>query len=137
MKHVLSLKTLKYNKSRIYKKAHKLMREGFKTTPLSESEVMKLASKYPSLSIKIFVGGDISIRSARGDVWRIVDEGRFYVLYHEFSYSIKPLKSSELSHVQDVFKDLEYTFESIMNHDQFTMGIYPTKGRYVDNDYAV
>ena len=123
----LNLRSLKNSKSKkersIYKKAHRFLQKGVKTSFLSEIEIMSIASKYPSLKVKILAGGDLSIRSRGkyGDIWQVTDEGRFYVLYHDgLGYNTSSKKNP--MHVQDVFEDLGFALASIVSHDEFKLG---------------
>lgn len=131
----LNLRSLKYSKSkkeaRVYQKAHDLIMKGFKTKEVSEIEVMNIASKFPTLKVKVLAGGDLSIRSRGkyGDIWHVSDEGRFYVLYHD-SLGFNASKRKDPMHVQDVFEDLGFVFASIVSHDEFHLG----ESRLTNND---
>lgn len=131
----LNLRSLKYGKSkkevRVYQKAHKLIMKGFKTKEVSEIEIMNIASKFPTLKVKVLAGGDLSIRSRGkyGDMWHVSDEGRFYVLYHD-SLGFNASKKKDPMHVQDVFEDLGFIFASIVSHDEFRLG----ESRLSNND---
>lgn len=125
MKDIIDLKALKKSRSKkhqkIYEKAHRIMKSSFETPDLKNSEVMEIASKFPSLNVNILMGGDITVRSLK-DTWIIRDEGRFYTLYHGGSiFSHNRIK--EHYHIQDIFSDLSYIFASIISHDEYALGI--------------
>ncbi|HDR8453967.1 TPA: hypothetical protein QC364_000759 [Bacillus cereus] len=125
MRDILNLKTLKRSKlpkhKTIYKKAHRLINEDYATPDLTNEEILEIAKDFPTLSVNIIVGGDISIKSIV-DSWIIKDEGRFYTLYHSALVSDNG-RYKERFHLQDVFKDLNYIFASVVSHDDFAMGI--------------
>lgn len=105
----------------IYGKAHRIINENYSTPYLKEVEVMSLAEGFPTLAVHVVMGGDIAIRSIK-DNWMIRDEGRFYTLYHKGVLTDKG-RYKDSYHVQDVFKDLNYIFASIVSHDDFKMGV--------------
>lgn len=125
MRDALKLQTLKRSPHRkhqtIYKKAHRIISEGFETPVLSDKKIIALAEKFPTLTVKPLIAGNISIQSFK-DEWIIVDEGRFYTLYHK-SLGFDKGRIKERFHLQDVFKDLNYIFASVVSHDDYTMGI--------------
>jgi hypothetical protein len=97
------------------------MNEGNRTPDLTTEDIMEIAKDFPTLAIKVVVGGDITIKS-RKDTWMVIDEGRFFTLYHS-GISINNGKYKERYHLQDVFKDLNYIFASVVTHDDYAMGI--------------
>lgn len=125
MRQKLNLKALKRSSEEkhhtIYKKAHKLLAERNTTPELSEVEIHKIAKEFPSLSVRVLASGVMSVNSVK-DEWMIVDEGRFYTLYHRDFY-VYCSRMKERFHVQDVFKDLNYIFASIVSHDDYKLGI--------------
>lgn len=125
MRDILNLQALKHSKNKkrktIYQKAHRIMQKGWETKELTEEEVLAIASKYPSLSVTVLIGGDILIRSKK-DTWLIRDEVRFYTLYHK-GLVFNKSKTREMYHIQDVFYDVEFIFASIISHDDYALGI--------------
>lgn len=125
MKDIINLQALRRSRSRkhntIYNKAHRIMQENYKTPEYKESEIMDIAKDFPTLSVNVLMGGDINIKSVK-DRWTIRDEGRFYTLYHKGSVLDKG-RFKERYHIQDVFKDLNYIFASIVSHDDYALGI--------------
>jgi len=125
MREFLDLKRLKRSKDTkhhtIYKKAHRIIAEKYETPELSEMEIHQIAKDFPSLNVKALATGIVEVRSVK-DEWMIVDEGRFYTLYHQGFY-VYCSRIKDKFHVQDVFKDLNYIFASIVSHDDYTMGI--------------
>lgn len=121
----LNLSVLKRSKvkkhNKIHEKAHRLMMDGFETTELSEAEIMEIASRFPTLSVNVLMGGDISVKSFK-DNWLIRDEVRFYTLYHKGT-SFDKGRMKDHFHIQDIFKDLSYIFASIVSHDDYDLGI--------------
>lgn len=121
---MLDLQRLKNRKGKhrkIYEKAHRIMKQGWKTPDLSEKEILDIANKYPTLNVKVLINNDIVVRSIK-DSWLIIDEGRFYTLYHK-GIVFEGRKAKESYHLQDVFYDLNYIFASIVSHDEYKMGI--------------
>ncbi|MFJ8247352.1 hypothetical protein [Peribacillus asahii] len=125
MKDIINLQGLKRSRSKkhhtIYEKAHRIMRTGIQTPDMTEEEVIMIAEGFPTLSIRVFIGGDIFVRSVK-DEWMIRDEGRFYTLYHKSNIFDKG-RIKDSFHIQDIFKDLSYIFASIVSHDEFALGI--------------
>lgn len=125
MRDIINLQALKRSKNKkhntIYGKAHRIMQEGYETPVFTEEEVFEIAKGFPTLSITILMGGDITVRSVK-DNWIIRDEGRFYTLYHK-GISFDNGRTKERFHIQDVFKDLNYIFASIVSHDEYALGI--------------
>lgn len=125
MRDILNLQALKRSRNRkhntIYNKAHRLMQEEFATPELTDEEVLGFANGFPTLTVKCLMGGDISIRSVR-DEWIIRDEGRFYTLYHK-GISMYKGRIKDSFHVQDIFRDLNYIFASVVSHDDYALGI--------------
>lgn len=125
MKDQLNLQALKHSKNRkhntIYEKAHRIMQSGFETPDLKEQEIMEMARKFPQLDVTVQLWGNIIIKSKK-DTWVIVDEGRFYTLYHR-GMSFEKGRTKEKYHIQDVFYDIEFIFGSIISHDDYALGI--------------
>lgn len=125
MKQKLNLKALRFSKKRkhnkIYEKSVRFREEGSRTPYLKEEEILEIAGKYPTLDVKVLIGGNISIKSFK-DNWVIVDEGRFYSLYHKGTIFDKG-RIKDMYHIQDIFKDLNYIFASVVSHDDYAMGI--------------
>lgn len=125
MKEIINLQALRRSRitkhNTIYEKAHRIMGEGYSTPELNEEEIMDIAKDFPTLSIRVLMGGDITVRSVK-DYWMIRDEGRFYTLYHK-GILFDRGRVKERFHIQDVFKDLNYIFASIMSHDEYALGI--------------
>lgn len=122
MLNLQALKHSKRSKNRtIYEKAHRMMSQGWETKELTEKEILEIASRYPTLKVKVLVGGTTIVRSKK-DTWVIRDESRFYTLYHQGLSFVKG-KIREKYHVQDVFYDMEFIFASIISHDDFALGI--------------
>ncbi|PGA25404.1 MULTISPECIES: hypothetical protein [Bacillus cereus group] len=125
MREILNLQALKHSKNRkhnkIYKKAHRIMSEGYETPELTDDEVMNIAKGFKMLDITVLINGDIRVISKK-DTWMIRDEGRFYTLYHRgFTFTKERMKESY--HIQDVFYDINYIFASIVSHDDYALGI--------------
>lgn len=115
-----SLQMSKYKKmNKIYEKATKMIESGFQTQIVSDKKIGELASKFPNIRVHVNVQG-IAIRS-KNDSWFAVVEENFITLYHK---TMKVAKSRivEVSHVQDVFYDLEFMFASIVSHDNYKNG---------------
>ena len=125
MRDRLNLQGLKRSRlpkhHKIHQKAVSMMAEGHQTQELSNEEIMEIGKKYETLEIKIQFNGDIVVNSIR-DKWVIIDEVRFYTLYHKGFKNAKG-KLREHYHVQDVFYDLEYALASIVSHDEYKLGI--------------
>jgi len=125
MKDRLKLQNFKNSKNRkyntIYLKAQRIMDNKFETEIVTEQKVTDLVSKYPTLSAKLLMGGDVLIRSKK-DSWLVRDEARFFTLYHKVIHFEKA-KIVERYHVQDVFYDIDFVFASIVSHDDFALGI--------------
>jgi hypothetical protein len=125
MKDTLNLQALKRSKNpkhrTIYEKAHRIMQRGWETKEHTEEEILKIASRYPSLDVHVRIGGDIIVRSKK-DTWIIKDEVRFFTLYHKGTIFSNG-RIRDKYHVQDVFYDLEFIFASIESHDDYTLGI--------------
>ncbi|MEX3625091.1 hypothetical protein [Viridibacillus arvi] len=129
MKDIINLQSLKRSKNKkhrtIHGKAHRIMISGYKTPKLKEEEILEIAKDFPTLTVNILMGGDIIIRSIK-DSWLIRDETRFYTLYHKGTfYDCGRIK--ERYHVQDVFRDLNYIFASVVSHDEYAIGIKERK----------
>ncbi len=128
MRDILNLQALKHSKKRkdkaIWEKAHRIMQEKFETPEVSDQEIMEIAKDFPTLTVKVLIGGDISIRSFK-DTWMIIDEGRFYTLYHSGLEKDRGNRGryKERYHLQDVFMDLNYIFASLVTHDDFKTGV--------------
>lgn len=124
MRQELDLQKLRKSRNRkhqeIYKKAHRIMDKNLKATSYSTNEVVDIAKMYPMLSVKMLIGGDIYVKSKLDD-WIIHEENRYYVLYHK-GYIVEKRKIKERYHIQDVFFDLAYIFDSIVSHDEYKMG---------------
>lgn len=124
MRQELDLQKLRKSRNRkhqeIYKKAHRIMDKNLKVTSYSTNEIVDIAKMYPTLSIKMLIGGDIYVKSKLDD-WIIHEEDRYYVLYHK-GYIVEKRKIKERYHIQDVFFDLAYIFDSIVSHDEYKMG---------------
>lgn len=125
MRDIINLQALKRSKNTkhntIYRKAHRIIESSYETPNIPERDILKMAEKFPTLTINILVGGDITIRSIK-DHWLIRDEGRFYTLYHRTLY-FGSTRTREVYHIQDVFRDLNYIFASIVSHDDYALGI--------------
>lgn len=125
MREKLDLQALKNSKVRkhrtIYNKAIRLLERGLGVKELSEEEILELISKYPTLKVRILIGGDISVVSKK-DTWMIKNEGDWFTLYHK-GIVIEKRRIKEQYHIQDIFYDLDYVFKSIVRHDDFTMGL--------------
>jgi hypothetical protein len=125
MRDIINLQALKRSKNTkhntIYKKAHRIMMDGYETPEISDEEVLEMAKAFPTLTVSIVMGGDISVVSVK-DKWMIRDEGRFYTLYHKGMQFDKG-RIKERFHIQDVFYDLNYIFASIVSHDEYALGI--------------
>lgn len=125
MRQELDLQKLRKSRNRkhqkIYKKACRIMDKNLKATSYSTNEIADIAKMYPMLSVKMLIGGDIYVKSKLDD-WIIHEEDRYYVLYHK-GYVVEKRRIKERYHVQDVFFDLEYIFDSIVSHDEYKMGM--------------
>lgn len=125
MRDIINLQALKRSKNRkhntIYNKAHRIMQKQYQTPNVTEQDIMEMAKKFPTLTVNVLVGGDIVIRSIK-DSWMVRDEGRFYTLYHK-GMSFDKGRTKERYHIQDVFRDLNYIFASIVSHDDYALGI--------------
>lgn len=132
VKRNLSLKELKNDTSekhkKIYNKAMYIINKGFHSPTLSYMELKLIAENFRSygLSVSVAISGDMTVRS-KCDDWTIIDEGRFYVLYHELTVVGVNGKARKEVHVQDVFEDLNFLFASIVKHDDFKMNIFKNK----------
>lgn len=125
MRDAVNLQTLRRSKSTkqnsIYKKAHRIMDENYSTPVVTDEEILNIAKDFPSIEVEVRMGGNIAVRSVK-DSWMIRDEGRFYTLYHKGLFICKG-RNKDSYHVQDVFRDLNYIFASIVSHDEYSMGI--------------
>jgi hypothetical protein len=125
MRDILNLQALKHSRNRkhrtIYQKAHRIMKKRWVTREYKEEDVLEIASFYPTLKVKVLIGGDILIRSKK-DTWLIRDEVRFFTLYHK-GFNFVKKRTKERYHVQDVFQDIEFIFASIISHDDYALGI--------------
>ena len=126
MKEKLNLRALRRSgnvkHTKIYKKATRMITEGFQTADLSSEEIMEIASRYTKLKkVRVLIGGDIIIIS-KADTWVLKNEGNFLALYHR-SMVMSEGRMKESYHIQDVFYDLEYALASIVSHDEFVLGI--------------
>lgn len=111
----------KHNK--IYDKATKMLTENYTTPELSHMELEILAERFKmyGLRVNVSISGDITVRS-KCDNWVIVDEGFYYVLYHETTVGSRG-KNRHSHHVQDIFYDLDFLMASIVTHDEFKMSM--------------
>ena len=138
MKMALNLQALRRSKVRkdntIYGKAHRIMMNKFETPIIDDSTVEELAKKFPTLSVKRVMGGDIMIRSIK-DTWMIIDEGRFYTLYHQNNQVVRG-KNCHRFHLQDIFTDLNYIFASIVSHDEYALRRKKWDHRDLEDMYA-
>lgn len=123
MKDFLNMQILKNSKKikhrKIYEKIAKIIEHNLKQEYLTEDEIIEIANKYPTLNVSVMVNNIVAVRS-RKDNWLIIDEGRFYILYHK-SLVIRHGKFREKYHIQDVFYDIEYVFASIVSHDIYAI----------------
>lgn len=103
---------------KIYNKALRIMAEGNNISTLSESEIEKIAMKYPQLKVHPTINGDVINISSKCDNWIAVNENLFFTLYHE-ELECKNGKFTHGHHVQDVFYDLDFLLASIVSHDEY------------------
>lgn len=108
----------KEKKRKITIKSKMAEAKGVKTNPLNENEIINIATKHglkvktDSLELEMF-----SITS-KLDSWRVERGEYYYTLFHkDNNYSC--IGNGE--HVQDVFVDLEYLMNSIVEHDDYKM----------------
>jgi hypothetical protein len=125
-------KSEKRKHNKISEKAHYIMSEKHETPELTDEQILEIAKDFPTLDVKVMISGDISVKSFK-DSWIIRDEVRFYSLYHrEVSYKFG--KEKEKFHIQDVFRDLDYTFASIVSHDEYKVGIRRLSPKQVEEE---
>ena len=106
---------------KIYEKAMKMLNENYLTPELSHMELEILAERFKDygLRVNVTISGDITVRS-KCDNWVVVDEGNYYVLYHETTVGSRG-KNRHSYHIQDVFYDLDFLMASIVTHDDYKM----------------
>ncbi len=113
-------KNIKHRK--IYNKAKEIIERELAMEEIeTEERLNELRNRFPSLRINIVAGANLTVGSLK-DEWLVVNDGRFYALYHGGKFTSRLNKTTESYHIQDVFYDIEFLLASIVSHDNYEFG---------------